>query len=276
MALKKETIEKIKAFGFDVDKLIEAVKAEAEVDYAVPEEVEVLKKTDLEARDANKMAEGKRVGETEGEKKGKELAAKAFKKKFSIEDETKDIDKVVELVSAKVATGDVGLKSQVDALLKDKEALTTQLTGEQTKAKQAQFESQLISFFPPNRSADLRDAERLQLLKMDLTFEEADGKTVVKRNGQVLQHKDTHAPLPVNQVITDYFTERKWVAAGTGEGGRGGGDNPGGGGGAGIKKMSQAQDTWKKENPNGNVISPEFTAYVNKLAKDVPDFDMYN
>ena len=48
--LKKETAEKIKSFGFDVDKLIAAIKDEAEVDYTVPD-VQVFKASDLEARD---------------------------------------------------------------------------------------------------------------------------------------------------------------------------------------------------------------------------------
>src|SRR5689334_10327152 len=98
--LKVATKEAIKALGLDPDKLIEAVKAETEVDYEVPTEVTVIKNTDLETRDNNNKALGKTEGESAGEKKGKELAAKAFKKKFNLpETVPADIDKVVEAVN---------------------------------------------------------------------------------------------------------------------------------------------------------------------------------
>jgi hypothetical protein len=278
MALKQVDKDKIKALGLDVDKLIAAVTSPTEVDYEVPTEVTVIKNADLAARDDQKISEGKKQGETIGEEKGKELAAKAFRKKFNLDDAAgKDVDKIVELVNGKLAAGDSTIKEQNAALLKDKEKLQSKIDEQKRIAKGAAFDSTLISFFPPGRSADLKDAERLALLKMDLTFEEQEGKTVVKRNGEVLKDKNTHAPLAPNQVVGDYFTERKWNAEANKDGGRGGEDQAGGaGGGNGAKKYSQAIDQWKKDNPGKSEVSPEAMDYVNGIAKADPTFDMYN
>lgn len=275
MALKTDAIEKIKKFGLDVDKLIAAIKDDNEVDIEIPE-MEVMKAEDLIARDSNKIAEGKKLGEKEGEAKGKELAAKAFRKKFALEDAVgNDIDKVVEAVNTKLATGDEGLKKQIELLQKDKELLQNEKTSLETKANQAVFDSQLISFFPANRTADLKDSERLALAKMDLTFEQVDGKYVAKRNGEIVRDKNTQNPLPINQVITDCFSERKWVGSQGGEGGRGGGDNPlNGGGTKGVKKYSEFEEKWKAENPDKNELSIEFQEALGKHAKEHVDFNM--
>lgn len=276
MAIKQADKDKLKALGIDPDKLIEAAKAEAEVDVDLPTEVTVIKNADLQVRDANNVETGKKTGETEGEKKGRELAAKAFKKKFGLDDKLpNDPDKIVEAVSTTLAKGDEALKQQVDALLKDKDALIQEKQTLQQTAKAAQLESRLIGMFPTKRGADLKDTERLALLRMDLQIEEVDGKEIVKRNGQIVQDPNTHSPLPVDKVINDYFTERKWVAA-AGPGGRGTDDKPPpGGGGAGIKSMTKFTEAWKAENPGLNDISPEFDAALAKHVKEVPDFNYY-
>jgi hypothetical protein len=273
--LKQADKDKIKAYGFDVDKLIEAVKADAEVEYAVPEFV-AIKQTDLEARDANKVAEGKRAGETAGETKGKELAAKAFKKKFNLaETIPNDPDKVVEAVNEQLGKGDAGLKEQIALLQKDKEKALADYTAAEARAKQVENDNALINQFPAKRSAGLSDAERLMIVKANLAFDTVDGKAVVKRNGEIMRDKTTQNPISPQQALTDYFTERKWLDAG-GAGGRGGGDDPGGGGGtAGVKKMSEFQNKWLVENPGGNVNSAEFINAMNTHAKDHKDFNFY-
>lgn len=273
--LKKETADKIKGFGFDVDKLIAAIKDEAEVDYAVPE-VQVFSVADLEARDLNTKNEGKREGVAEGKAAGMEIAGKAIAKKFNLPDtiDKKVLDKVIEAVSATVASGDEGLKEQVKLLQKDKETLSGQIEMITKEKDAVTFDTTLISMFPSNRTSDLQDDERLILVKKNLQFETVDGKQVVKKNGEVLRNPTTKDPLPVKDAITTLFTERNWVAA-TG-GGRGGQDKtPGAGGSGGIKTFSQAQEAWKKDNPTGNVISPECTAYVAEIAKSATDFDWH-
>ncbi len=276
MALKQATKDKLKAYGLDVEKLVTAIKEENEVDYDVPERV-VMTPDDLEARDNNKIAEGKRDGEKTGETKGKDITIKAIKKKLGIESETKDPEKLAEEALSKLATGDAGLREQISLLQKDKEVLQTQVQQEQKKAKEAAFDASLIAMFPGNRSSDLSDQERLALVKMNYSFEEQDGKTVVKRNGTILRDNNSQNAVEVSKAITDLFTEKKWITAQQKPGGRGGNDDPQPGpGGAGITKMSDAQAQWIKDNPGKNVVSDDFTNYVNGIAKDNPNFDMYN
>lgn len=278
MAIKTEAKDKLKAFGIDPDKLIEAIKAEAETDVELPSDVTVLKTADLEARDSNKLAEGKKLGETEGEKKGKELAAKSFKRKLNLPDTVpNDLDKVLEAANEQLSKGDAGLKEQVAGLLKDKEALIAEKGQLEVKARQSAFDAELISYFPANRDSTLTDAERLALVKMNLQFEEADGKVVVKKNGTIVQHKDTHAPLAPKDVVTELFTEKKWIGGKTGgDGGRGGDDNSGGAGGAaGIKSLSKFTEKWVAENPGKNDVSPEFQTALQAHTKDIPDFNFY-
>lgn len=272
--LKKETAEKIKSFGFDVDKLIAAIKDEAEVDYKVPE-VQVFSATDLEARDANTKAEGKREGVAEGKAAGLEIAGKSIAKKFNLPStvDTKKLDNVIEAVSAANASGDAGLTEQIKLLQKDKETLLAEKENIIKEKEALAFDNSIISFFPANRDANLEDAERLMLVKRALQFETVDGKPVVKKNGEILRNPTTKDPLPVKDAINTLFAERKWVAESGG--GRGGQDNPGKGTG-GVKTFSSAQAQWQKENPNANPISPEFTSYVAGIAKETTDFDWNN
>jgi hypothetical protein len=112
------------------------------------------------------------------------------------------------------------------------------------------------------------------LTKRTLTIETVDGKQVVKKNGEILRNATTKDPLPVKDAITTLFSERKWVADTIA--GRGGGNTMIAGTGGGIKTFSAAQEAWVKDNPTGNPISPEATAFVMKIAKETTDFDWHN
>lgn len=272
--LKPEAITKLKSFGLDTDKLITAIKDEAEVDFETPE-VTVLKPDELTARDNNTKAEGEKEGFKKGKEAGLEIAGKAIVKKFNLADvDPKDPDKIVEALNTSVAKGDDGLKEQIKLLQKDKETILAEKETAIKEAKAVGFEKELISFFPPNRSTDLNDNERLMLVKASLQFEDENGVPVVKKGGEVLRDPVTKNPLPVKEAINTLFAERKWVTGEGGNGGRGGGDNPPAGGGtAGIKKFSDAEAKWKADNPNGNSISPEFTVFVGEIAKATTDFD---
>lgn len=271
--LKKEVADKIKGFGFDVDKLIAAIKDDAEVDYEVPA-IEVFTADQLVTRDANTKVEAKREGVAEGKAAGLEIAGKAIAKKFNLPAtvNTKDLDKVVEAVNTTVATGDEGLRQQVSLLQQDKDTLLREKETLAQQTKALGLDKNLISFFPANRDQSiLNDDERLMIVKNSLQFEEVDGKTVVKKNGEVLRHPKTQDPLAPKDAIETLFTERKWISESAG-GGRGGGNASAaasGGGTGGVRTFKAAQDKWLSENPNGNVISPECTAYVGAIAKEV-------
>lgn len=278
--LKKETSDKIKGYGFDVDKLVAAIKDEKEVDYTVPE-FEALTTDQLATRDAGKIAEGKTTGETEARK----TFVKEVGTRLGFTPKGERIGDLVTDLQAKInATGDEKVKTlqdQVGLLTKDKETLTGQLESEKKTASQARFESELVGHLPTGRGKLLRDDERILMLTRDITFEEVDGKRVAKRNGEILKDPKTHAPLPVPEVVKLYAGERGWdketEGGAGGAGGRGGKNDAGNGGGAGgLKKFSQVKDQWKADNPDKNVNSPEFTDHLNKIAKETKDFDMYS
>lgn len=285
MALKKEALEKLKSTlkGFDVDKLIAAAIAPDEQDYEIPADVNVLTTTELTTRDENSVKKGKTEGETIGETKGKEIIVKKIAKKFGFDDKViteigTDEGKLEAAVQTKFKAGDAGLQEQVNKLLQDKDQWVIEKQQLEAKAEEAGNDARLISMFPANRTTDIPNNELLTLIKMNLTFEkQADGTTVVKRNGAIVEDTNTHAPLPVDKVIASFFTERKWAGeGGPGDGGRGGGNNPGGGGGTGgHKKLSAFTEAWKAENPGKNEISPEFDTALQAHVAKHQDFD-YN
>lgn len=275
--LKKETIDKVKALGFDVDKLIAAIKEEKEVDYTVPEIVPMTQ-AQIDERDIVKIGEGK----TEGEKTAREAFVKEVGTKLGFEIKGTRIGDLVTEVKTRIgATSDEKVKTlqdQVTLLTKDKETLASELTGEKSKTSQTLFNFELISHLPANRGKALRDDERIRMITSDITFEEVGGKRVGKRNGEVIKDSKTHAPLPVPDVVKLYATERGWDKETTagGAGGRGGGSDDGAGGGtSGHKKYSEVKDQWVKDNPDKNVLSPEFMDHVGKIAKENKDFKMY-
>lgn len=281
MALKKEALTKLKETlkGFDVDKLITAVTATDEQDYEIPADHQVLTTAELTTRDENMKKVGKVEGKTEGETIGKEITVKKVAKKLGLDEAVigNDIDKLEVAAQAKFKAGDAGLQQQVTALIQDKDKLTQENASLKTTAESAMFDSTLISMFPAGRTADLSDAERLVLIKNAYQFEKtAEGKMVVKKDGVVIANPADHSPLPLKDVLTNVFTERKWAgaAAGGGEGGRGGGNQGGAGGGtAGVKKLSAFTEAWKVNNVGKNHVSPEFDADLQKHVKDIPDFD---
>jgi len=193
MALKAADKEKLKTvYGFDVDKLVEAITKTEEVDFDIPSDVTVIKTAELETRDANNRQAGKSEGETAGEKKGRELSAKALKKKLALPDTLpNDLDKVIEAAGEQLTKGDDGLKEQIKLLQADKSRLETEKKEVETKARHAVFDSELIGYFPANRTADLTDSERLLLVKANLQFEEHEGKMVVKKNGEIVRDKNS-------------------------------------------------------------------------------------
>jgi len=277
MALKQDAKDKLKTiFKLDVDKLIAAAIAADEVDLELPADVTVLTAADLATRDENMKTVGKKEGESIGETKGKEIAVKKIAKKMALDEAAigSDIDKLEAAAQAKFKAGDAGLQEQVNALLADKERLTGEVTQEKTKAELAIFDQTLISMFPAGRTADLKDSERLLLLKNDLQFETIDGKRVAKRGGVIVADPNTHAPLPIDQVLTSVFTERKWIGGAGGDGGRGGGNSGGGTGTGGIKKLSGFTEKWIAENPGKNEISPEFDTALQTHMKANTDFDL--
>lgn len=287
MALKQADKDKLKALGItDVDALINAIKADAEVDYMVPEG-KIYTDAELTTRDANTGAGGR----TEGEKAARGVLVTELGKRIpglTLKGERIGdlVTEITTFMQASATDQVKQLQQQNQALIADKTALETQVTESRTKAERIEFETSLMDLFPQNATKDLTPRERLTLIQAGMTFEKgADGQVIVKKGGVIVADDKTRAPLPAQKVLEGYFAERGWVAkdaggaggnGGKGGGGRGGdGSDPSGGGGNGVKNMTQAKAQWKKENPDGDVNGPGFIKYVNAIAKGDATFD-YN
>lgn len=270
MPIAKKTIEEIASLlRIDVAKLMAASAATDEQEVEVGE-FEVFTKSERETRDAAQKAEGKREGDSAGKAAGKELAVKDLKAAFGVEFDGKDMTKLVEVVKAQLAKGDDGLKQQVTMLQEKLTAKDADITALTARVTEAQRENQLIGLLPKNRLETISDGEYLTLIKAGLQFETTDGKTVVKRNGEILRDAKTTNPLSEQEAINSYMTERKWITEQpVPPGGRGGGNTPPGGK---AMKVSQLAEQWTAEGKNP--LSAEFQNEVSRLAKENPEFDL--
>lgn len=269
--LKKADKLKLKAYGFDVDKLVAAITAEDEQDFAVPE-IKTYSDEELTTRDENVKKDADKAGYERGKSVGKELLAKDVIKKYSLKDvDGKDPEKLLTALDTIVSGGDAATTERINLLQKDKETLEASLIAEKETNKKTLFDTELISSFPTGRKADMTDKEYLMILKGNLEFGADDtGNQYVKKGGEILRDSKTQGYVPVKDAVSSFFAERKFVAEQQ-QGGRGGNDNTGGAGG--IKTMTQAQDQFIKDNPTGNLLSPDFHAYVAQTAKDTTDFN---
>lgn len=274
--LKSETKTKLKALGFDVDKLVAAATHAEEQDFEVPA-INNLTEEQLTERDKNTVAAARDGVFKEGKKAGIEIANKVITKKYGLTDvDVSDPDKVVIALDAKVAKGDTGLQEQINLLQKDKTTLEAAIEAEKGNSKALLRDTELLGILPAKRSALLTDKEYLLAIKANLQIEEVDGVEVVKKDGVILRDPKTQAAIAKKDAINTFFNDRKWLGEADGNGGgRGGGDNAGGGG-AGLKTFSKYSDQWLKDNPGKNLVSPDFHQAVDKYAKDNTGFDFEN
>jgi hypothetical protein len=269
--LPQATKDKLKnTYHLDIDKLIEAIKAEAETDFEVPE-VTVFTQDEITSRDEQKLSEGKKEGQKAGENIGKEIAVKEMKRSFGVEFEGKDLTKLVETVKTQLAKGDEGLKEQVKLLQRNLEEKETALVEKDKAAQAAMFDAELLSELPANRFNLISDKEQLSLIKGSVEFSE-DG---VKFNGQILRDPKTQNPLPRKQALEQIYAEKKWVNQDVPvPGGRGGGNTP-----PVLKptKTSEVKTQWQKEHPELGFATAEFQQHLMTIAKEVgKDFEFDN
>src|SRR6185312_11427164 len=141
--LKKDAIELIKGYGFDVDKLVAAIKDDKEVDYEVPK-FNALTDEQVTTRDNLKIAEGEKKVEpglrkTFVDEVGKRLGFTPKGDRIG--------DLVTDLQSKINATGDEKVKTlqdQVTLLTKDKEDLASALASEKSASDGVRFNYELI------------------------------------------------------------------------------------------------------------------------------------
>lgn len=274
MALKKETLQAIATkLKIKEAELEAAIKDEKEVDLAIPEDLEVLTKAELEQRDTNQKNEGIKVG--------KEIGVKEVRTAAGLEETVgKDPKKVADAIVEKaVKEAKVEPDKQVTQLKEQVGLLQTQLTAKETeigtfkqKATEAALDAKILTAFPKNRVSTLNDSEFLTLIKSSISIEEVDGKLQVKKGGEILRDPKTTNPLGLEEAITNVFTERKWIDAtpGGGTGGRGGKDEPGGGTGV-FTKMSEFKKHY--EDQGKSITGQEAQEHLAQIMKDNKDFD---
>lgn len=273
--LKSADKEKLKSvFKLDADQLIIAAIAAEEMDLDLPLDITVFTAGDLTARDVNMKKAGKMEGERTGESKGTEIIIKRIANKLVLDGHAigNDIDSLAAAAQSKLSAA--GLQLQIDLLKIDKERLASEFNQERNKAEQATLDQSLIGMFPPNRTADLKDSERLLLLKNELSFETVNGSPVASREGNVLTDSRSKAPLPLDRVFNEIFTDRKWINNYREPIYGRGGTNSNLSSRGSIKSLSDFTEKWIAENPGKNDVSPEFDKDLANYIKSYGDFDL--
>lgn len=268
--LSQSSIQKLaKLAKLTPEALTAEINKPDEVELAIDENLTVLTTEELSARDNVKVGEGKRLGESEGEKKGKELAIKAIKKKLNLDTEEKDIDKVAEAIQGKIGGGDATLKEQVTLLQQSLAQKENEINNFKTEAEAAKFDATLLSSLPANKTKALTNQEHLTIIKTNLEFT-ADG---VKYKGAILRDPTTQAPLTADKALEHFYNDRQGLIdkEQPPKGGRGGGNDAGGN----VKgSLKQLRKDYLARNPGANILSEEFQLEVREALKANPDMDM--
>lgn len=282
MALKKATLESISSLlKITPEALTKAITAAEEVDLEgfSPDGLTVLTAEELTARDTNT----KKSVEAGYKTAGREIALKEIKEAAGLTDvEGKDAKKIAEAIkSAALTEAKIAPDQQVKELQTQLKALETardEAIQGKTKAEQmaqtVRFEREIIGAFPA-RGGELSDEDRLALFNMRYEAADVEGVGRVWKNkadGSELRDKVSGKPLQTGDVIKGFFDNMKWTETpGGGKDGRGGVSNPPGGGGAKPTKYSEAAKAW--EDSGKSVNSAEFQTHISELAK-VDGFEM--
>lgn len=274
--LKKETITKIASMlKLPEADLTAALSATEEVDVKLPEGLVVLTADELSSRDRTT----EKKGYDKGSEASVEMLIKEQKRNLGLEFEGKDPEKFVEALKAKVLAD---AKVEPSAALQEKEnviaGLRTNLQKLEAEKNEVlsnvakiKVESTVARAIPANLIAGVEPDEVLLTMRhKGYEFEEKDGQIVAKKAGEVLADTALR-PLPIQDVIKGYVTERGWLDTGGGAGkeGRGGSHSRPG---TGVPtKLSEAEAAWKASGKNAGTA--DFQAHVEGLVKENPSFD---
>lgn len=256
--LTQETKDTLVAYGFDVSKLEEAIKAESEVSLDVP-----TLKTETEFNqmisEDDKVTFGNNRFE-EGKKAMSEIKAKELKQKHGLDVEGKDLDKVIDAFTQK-KLNESGAKPAEWA--QEKATLQERITTAEQKLsdKEAEFTEKLsnienrnhvFALIPDNTIIPKEDLVTLFNTRYRIATE--DGRTVIYKGSEKLQDNRLE-PLPLKDVVSTFLDEGKYITAN----GMGGGDGGSGGGGssAKFKTLTEFEDWCKAQDPPINPMSEE-------------------
>lgn len=257
--LKQETIEAFAKFaGVSASDLEAKIKSTSEEDITL-QKVNVFTDDQLTERISNE----KTTSYNEGKTAGVEMLVKDKKKELGYEFEGKDFDSLLTHHSNKIKetlgkpnekitelTNDIEkMKNahslELESLSKEKETLLGKVNSLNTK-------SQLMNIIPQNTT--LSKDDMITLFNANYQVVQEDGKTIVKQNGETLKDATTASPLNLNDVFTNWATEKKYI---TGTPGRGGG-NDGGKGSPSGNSVSGFQEQWQKQNPDKSLTSADY------------------
>lgn len=282
MAIKKESLVSLlmkTGIAADEAKAKELIEATEEQEVSIPETTKVFtgeafsKATENLKREASKAA--------------KEIAIKELKEKAGLEFEGKDPDKFIEEFKSHVAkeagqSVDEKVKSR-DKTINDLKDALSKVTGERDtivkEKSQLLKDQQLLKHLPKNRDERFNDSQYLTLLKSEYEFGEEDGKAVVKKNGEVVKD-DQFNPVGYDTIISQHFTQNKWIKEEGGQGGNGGNGGPAGRGGGnqgGGNPATFASMNDFKAHLEKNGIHPgseQATKLLNQALKDNPEMSM--
>lgn len=276
--LKEATITKIaQLLKIDTAKLKEAMSHKDEKDVEIDDKLQVFDDATLTARDRNKYNEGKTAGE--------EMLIKEAKRKHGVEVEGENIDKFIEALTSKAkkeanAKPDekvTELEKQVEHWKKQHKDANEKLSEAQRQFNEANFDRELLGYFPKNRDAKFNDDEYLTLVKRSLAVQDVDGKKVVLKEGKELRNDKTFEPISLKDAINGYFSERKWVgeeSAGQGQpqrAGGGGGNGTPGGAAPKFSRLSEVNSylTEQRIDPKGE----KGQAFISAVIKENPSLD---
>lgn len=217
--------------GFDVSKLIEVAKSDKEESLDVPslktkDEFSKLKTEDqFNTFGTNRFSEGKSAFS--------EIKAKELKETHGIEIDGKDIDKVIEAITAKKLK-ESGAKP--DEWAEEKKLLQKSFNDEKEgrKSDNVSFSKKLANFEMRGEVSGLVDSTKKTKIEkgdiLDIFFlkhrnETQDGRTVWFQGDKKLQD-DSLEPLSTKDVFGSFMDERKYYVN-SGMGGEDG-DKPGG------------------------------------------------
>jgi hypothetical protein len=227
--LKKDFILSMAtALKLDVAAVTAAYDAKEETEVAFkPEALKVFTDSELLSREETLKSRH--------EKAGMEIQIKNLKEKAGIEFEGKNEDKFVEAFKGKVLK-DANIQESdkikekdtvIEQLRSNISALATEKDSFVKKTKEAQLDSDILSWTIDKKPDHLTNKEWLAMIKLNNEIAEQDGQLVVKREGQIVANKTDLKPVAAKDALVSYIEERKWgkTVEATPPGGRGAGDS---------------------------------------------------
>jgi hypothetical protein len=242
--LKKETIIAMAtALKMDVAAVTAAYDDAEAKDVTITPELIVLTKAEQTSREEQL----KRTHETAGF----EIAVKTLKTDAGVEFDGKDGKKLIEAIKAKTladakieeSTKVKELNTTIEGLRTNISTLTTEKESFVKTTKEAQLDSDILSWTIDKKPDHLTNKEWLAMIKLNNEIAEDNGVMVVKREGKVVVNATDLKPIVAKDALVSYIDERKWgkvVEGAAAAAGRGAGDSKTGL--LGIGNMKQFND----------------------------------